>query len=78
MNSYEKKCIATNIYEKTNSIAIPISNKNNYNVNNEYSLKQGIFDPFQGSPPNEFMMKLKMRMSSYASFSINDLSRSSE
>jgi hypothetical protein len=76
MNCYEK-ISPINIYEKSNSIAIPISNKNNL-INNEYSLKQSIFDPFQGSPPNEFMIKLKKRMSTYNSFLMNDVSRNSE
>ena len=31
----------------------------------EYSLKQNIFDPSKSSPPNEFMNKLRMRMSMY-------------
>ena len=31
----------------------------------EYSLKQNIFDPSKSSPPNEFMNKLRMRMSIY-------------
>ncbi len=29
----------------------------------EYSLKQNFFDPSKCSPPNEFMLKLKLRMS---------------
>jgi hypothetical protein len=31
----------------------------------EYSLKQNFFDPSKSSPPNEFMMKLHMRMNMY-------------
>ena len=31
----------------------------------EYSLKQNSFDPFKSSPPNEFMIKLHMRMNRY-------------
>ena len=31
----------------------------------EYSLKQNFFDPSKSSPPNEFMLKLYMRMSDY-------------
>jgi hypothetical protein len=34
---------------------------------NEYSLKQNVFDPSKSSPPNEFMLKLKLRMSHYES-----------
>jgi hypothetical protein len=43
------------------------SPKNIQNTNNfkEYSLKQNFFDPSKSSPPNEFMMKLHMRMSVY-------------
>lgn len=32
----------------------------------EYSLKLNSFDPFKSSPPNEFMLKLRMRMNNYA------------
>jgi hypothetical protein len=35
----------------------------------EYSLKENFFDPSKGSPPNEFMKKLHLRMSIYNSFS---------
>ena len=31
----------------------------------EYSLKQNFFDPSKSSPPNEFMIKLHMRMNMY-------------
>ena len=31
----------------------------------EYSLKQNLFDPTKSSPPNEFMIKLRMRMNKY-------------
>ena len=33
----------------------------------EYSLKQNFFDPSKSSPPNEFMIKLHMRMNVYNS-----------
>ena len=44
----------------------PTSLKNikEYNFK-EYSLKQNVFDPSKSSPPNEFMMKIKLRMSIY-------------
>jgi hypothetical protein len=79
MNSYYEKQIPKfkNIYEKSNSILIP-ANKNNTLLHTEYSLKQGMFDPFQSSPPNEFMAKLKSRMSIYDSFVTNDVNRKSE
>ena len=46
----------------------------------EYSLKQNFFDPSKSSPPNEFMLKLYMRMSVYNSplYNIKDDSRDSE
>ncbi len=45
----------------------------------EYSLKQNFFDPSKSSPPNEFMIKLHMRMSNYNSFLYTkDDSRDSE
>ena len=31
----------------------------------EYSLKQNFFDPTKSSPPNEFMIKLRLRMNKY-------------
>jgi hypothetical protein len=31
----------------------------------EYSLKQNFFDPSKSSPPNEFIMKLNMRINRY-------------
>jgi hypothetical protein len=31
----------------------------------EYSLKQNFFDPTKSSPPNNFMLKLQMRMDIY-------------
>jgi hypothetical protein len=34
-------------------------------VDSEYSLKQNFFDPSKSSPPNEFMIKLNMRMNKY-------------
>lgn len=34
-------------------------------LKSEYSLKQNFFDPSKSSPPNEFMIKLHMRMNMY-------------
>ena len=34
----------------------------------EYSLKQNFFDPSKSSPPNEFMIKLHMRMNIYTTY----------
>jgi hypothetical protein len=35
----------------------------------EYSLKQNVFDPSKSSPPNDFMLKLQLRMSIYNNIS---------
>jgi len=35
------------------------------NYKNEYSIKQNFFDPSKSSPPNDFMIKLHMRMNMY-------------
>jgi len=54
------------------SINIPIkknvstSKKINYLPEDEYSLKQNLFDPSKRSPPNEFMIKLFMRINKYS------------
>lgn len=37
-------------------------------MSKEYSLKQHFFDPTKSSPPNDFMLKLQLRMSVYDSF----------
>lgn len=68
-------CGSRNIYEK--AIPIPIkrisstSSNLSENSDNEYSLNHNFFDPSKSSPPNEFMAKLKKRMSAYESFCIN-------
>jgi hypothetical protein len=55
------------IHERSISIRIPknSSSKENEKEKGEYSLKENIFDPFKGSPPNDFMTKLELRMSTY-------------
>jgi len=50
--------------------SVPIKIQSTYmNVNDtpkaEYSLKQTFFDPSKSSPPNEFLLKLQMRMDMY-------------
>jgi hypothetical protein len=35
----------------------------NKTLSEDFSLKQNCFDPTKSSPPNEFMIKLHMRMS---------------
>lgn len=70
-------CKPTIIHERSKNILIPQTSptykKDNFNTK-EYSLKQNFFDPSKSSPPNEFMMKLKLRMSHYDSFNnLNNL-----
>ena len=66
------------------SIVVPILKKistlmkENNNDKIEYSLKQNFFDPSKSSPPNEFMIKLHMRMSNYTASRIKDDNRESE
>jgi hypothetical protein len=48
------------------------------NTQGEYSLKQNFFDPSKSSPPNEFMIKLYIRMSHFTSLHIKDDNRDSE
>jgi hypothetical protein len=48
------------------------------NRQDEYSLKQNFFDPSKSSPPNEFMIKLYLRMCHYTSLHIKDDNRDSE
>jgi hypothetical protein len=57
----------------------PTNKKEQFSLK-EYSLKQNFFDPSKNSPPNEFMLKLQLRMSQhYASTSfISDDKRISE
>lgn len=53
------------IHERSNRIAIPKNLSTTMKGFSEYSLKQNFFDPSKSSPPNEFMIKLHMRMSIY-------------
>jgi hypothetical protein len=56
------------IHERTNSIPIKqnlSTSMKDLSPKGEYSLKQNFFDPSKSSPPNEFMIKLHMRMSMY-------------
>ena len=53
------------IYEKSQIIPIPqISpmNKEKNTTFNEYSLKENFFDPSKSSPPNDFLLKLELRI----------------
>jgi hypothetical protein len=40
------------------------------NIDNQYSLKNNLFDPSKSSPPNEFMLKLYNRVSIYEQYSL--------
>jgi hypothetical protein len=56
------------IRERSNIIPIKQNLSTSMKVNSpkgEYSLKQNFFDPSKSSPPNEFMIKLHMRMNRY-------------
>jgi len=60
----------TNIEKKT---IIPIVKKiqqTKENIDNQYSLKNNLFDPSKSSPPNEFMLKLYNRVSIYEQYSL--------
>lgn len=56
-----QKCISTY------TIDSPTSRKNGAQ---NYNLHENLFDPSQSSPPNEFMLKLHMRMNNYNSSSL--------
>lgn len=77
-----KNCKQANktIYERNiaiqNSPSSPTKKIENEKVG-EYSLKENIFDPSKSSPPNDFLLKLQLRMSIYNS-SIKDEIRKSE
>jgi hypothetical protein len=53
--------------ERPNIIPIPqtsptFKKEQDFSFNQEYSLKQNMFDPSKSSPPNSFMEKLHMRL----------------
>lgn len=62
MNSYYPQ----SIHEKR---IITIKKETFSEKEKEYDLKQNFFDPSKSSPPNDFMMKLQIRMCCYASLS---------
>ena len=67
MNSLKQKII----YERSKIIPIPQHSPTNKKVSfreNEYSLNNSFFDPSKSSPPNDFLLKLKLRMNQYDSF----------
>lgn len=56
------------IHERSESIPIKQNLTTAIKINSpkgEYSLKQNFFDPSKSSPPNEFMIKLHMRINKY-------------
>jgi len=56
------------ISERSNIISIKQNLSTSMKENSpksEYSLKQNFFDPSKSSPPNEFMIKLHMRMNKF-------------
>ena len=56
------------IRERSEPIPIKQNLATSMNINSpkgEYSLKENFFDPSKSSPPNEFMIKLHMRMNKY-------------
>ena len=59
------------IHERTNIIPIKQNLSTSMKATSpksEYSLKQNFFDPSKSSPPNEFMIKLHMRMNIYNTY----------
>ena len=63
------------INERSKIIPIPQTSPTNKKEGisyNEYSLNQNFFDPSKSSPPNEFMLKLQLRMSHHDSFNKSD------
>ena len=59
-------------YEKSKMISIPnkITTMMKGKIEQEYDLKQNLFDPSKSSPPNEFMIKLRLRMATLGIFGI--------
>jgi hypothetical protein len=57
-----------NIHERSEIIPIKQILSTSMKINSpkgEYSLKQNFFDPTKSSPPNDFMIKLHMRINKY-------------
>ncbi len=55
------------IRERSNIIPIKQNLSTSMKINSfkEYSLKQNFFDPSKSSPPNEFMLKLHIRLNNF-------------
>ena len=65
MDSYKTRIID----ERSKRIPIVknLSTLKNTNNQPQYDLKENMFDPSNSSPPNDFMLKLQLRMSHYES-----------
>ena len=53
------------IHERDNLVPISQISPTSIKTIKEYSLKQNVFDPSKSSPPNDFMLKLQLRMAIY-------------
>jgi hypothetical protein len=56
------------VHERSNDIPINKKLSTHMKINSpkgEYSLKQNFFDPSKSSPPNDFMIKLRMRVNQH-------------
>lgn len=84
------RTMAPAIPNKSAPIRIPAAYEGRYNNENnghsdvyhktQYELRENTFDPSKFSPPAQFLIKLQMRIGSYASatLGINDINRNSE
>ena len=70
MNSYNTPTHKNIINIKSEGIIINQCSPTNKSLKKEYSLKQNVFDPTKGSPPNNFMNNLRRRMDSYNTYTI--------
>ena len=53
------------IHERDNLVSISQISPTSIKTIKEYSLKQNVFDPSKSSPPNDFILKLQLRMAIY-------------
>jgi hypothetical protein len=53
------------IHERDNLVPISQISPTSIKTIKEYSLKQNVFDPSKSSPPNDFILKLQLRMAIY-------------
>lgn len=64
--------IKNNYIGNHHKISNEIININQSKQNNEYLLTSNFFDPSQSSPPNDFLLKLHMRIEKYQKNVINE------